>query len=242
VEWDDEKVGNFWSEYSKNEGMAYFTELVGHLVLRFVKKYISLGGTILDYGCGRGQLMRLLLLDDKDGSIYGCDFSKESVDSVTTSFKDERHFGGCEYLASLPSPFPSDFFSTVFLIETIEHLTKTHFDQTLIEISRVTSPGGFVVVTTPNQENLTQALVRCPDCGAIFHRYQHMQSFSKDRMSEIFAKNGFKTVFCGGIELISLGKPFVIRVLLKLYREKIRKIAGANLIYIGKKVEIEADL
>jgi len=56
----------------------------------------------------------------------------------------------------------------VLLIEVVEHLKSDILDATLREIHRIMRPGGVLLITTPNNEDLSRSMKFCPDCGAIF--------------------------------------------------------------------------
>ena len=53
-------------------------------------------------------------------------------------------------------------------------------------------PGGRLVVTTPNEEDLEQSKVVCPECLARFHKMQHVRSWSARTLTERLEGYGFK--------------------------------------------------
>jgi ubiquinone/menaquinone biosynthesis C-methylase UbiE len=140
-------------------------------------------------------------------------------------------------IETLPMSFFKDgSFKYVFLLETIEHLLPEQLSVTLKEIHRLLAPGGFVVITTQNEENLRRHETICPDCGAVFHRMQHMGSFNADSISEIMSGYKFKTFFCKSLNF----RRKSIESSIKGYYEAIRGYMGGsipkkNLIYMGMK-------
>lgn len=48
-----------------------------------------------------------------------------------------------------PFPFPAGFFNLVIFAEVIEHMFRG-VDHIFSEINRITAPGGFLILTTPN--------------------------------------------------------------------------------------------
>jgi hypothetical protein len=46
-------------------------------------------------------------------------------------------------------------------------------------------------VTTPYREVLEDNAVFCPQCGNVFHRYGHAQSFDKPRLSSLLDRHGY---------------------------------------------------
>ena len=161
-------------------------------------------------------------------------FSEDSVKYVSNKFAGNKNFRGCIQIKSLPSELMSDHYECVFFMETIEHLLEAHYEPTLKEINRIVKKGGYVIITTRNEENLDNLKVICPDCGAMFHRVQHVRSFTRDSITETMSKFGFKKELC---ESKDLGRKEMIRTSVEFYR-KIKKLQhlNPNLIYIGKKI------
>jgi SAM-dependent methyltransferase len=97
------------------------------------------GGLLLDAGCGTGDLWRLV--SPKFSACTG-------VDAVRyPGLPDEVRF----VAANLDGTLPIDDGSvdTAAAIEVIEHLENPR--AFLRELVRVTKPGGWIVLTTPNQ-------------------------------------------------------------------------------------------
>ena len=92
--------------------------------------------------------------------------------------------------------------------KVIEHLDDPTLDGVLVESRRILAPDGALVLTTPNEENLAREHVMCPDCGCIFHRWQHRRSWSRASLSSALLQAGFSNVrihpITWGNELIEL--------------------------------------
>jgi 2-polyprenyl-3-methyl-5-hydroxy-6-metoxy-1,4-benzoquinol methylase len=238
VEWTGEKVGRFWNFISRSPVFdeTYFTNQVGDGLLALVREKASLGSKILDYGTGKGYLVKYLL-SQKIGEITGCDFSKDSVRSVNEAYAGNSLFKECHWLENLPSPLPADYFDSVFCVETIEHLCDEYIHSTFEEIKRVMKPGAVLVVTTPNNEDLDKAKVLCPDCGAIFHRVQHVRSFTKSSLVDLFAGKGITPIFCEAVDLRQYKPTSSVKLKLKRLLHKLHRHNTAyrpHLVYIGK--------
>lgn len=76
-------------------------------------------------------------------------------------------------------------------VEVVEHLDNAQLSGMLSEIKRLFKPGGYVVVTTPNDEDLGAEKLICPECG--FHRWQHVRSWNSQRLRACFEEHGFQT-------------------------------------------------
>ncbi len=94
----------------------------------------------LDIGCGRGDLLRLVRDNWNPAALAGLD----PIDWLDDDLRADVEFSTVagEQMGELP---PSD---RVLLVEVIEHLDAPW--TTLREAARLVSPGGWIVVSTPN--------------------------------------------------------------------------------------------
>jgi ubiquinone/menaquinone biosynthesis C-methylase UbiE len=237
LEWTDEKVARFWN--FRNNYPAYndtwFTHQVGKALLSFVNKKIPVKGKVLDYGTGKGFLVSYLLDHYSKAAVYACDFTDSLVTETQQRFEPRQNFKGAAKLEHLPSAYAENFFDLVFLIETIEHLTDDYLTSTLAEINRILVPGGTVIITTPNEEQLEKTHVHCADCGATFHHMQHLRSWNSQSLAAHASRFGFATVFCKGINIQWHQKAGMLHFLSDQVKAVFAKPKKPNLIYIGKK-------
>ena len=156
VVWDDQKIARYWDYLSKVPAALdnCWSKQVGRALLRYVARNGALRGQILDYGCGPGFLISDLLQMVPDAVIYGVEHSQESVRMVNQQFSGQRRFGGVVSGATIPTTYDDGYFDTVFFVETIEHLQPNQRPMALRELRRLLRPGGMVVVTTPNDEDM----------------------------------------------------------------------------------------
>ncbi len=198
IKWDHEKIKFFWDNIEKIPFLSssYFTEQVGTGLIRYVNNKFSISGDVLDFGAGHGYLSEKLIKKPLV-KLTICDFSAQSVELVEGKLTKYSNFTKGVTLSGLPSTeLQSNSFDNLFFIETIEHLLDPDLSSTLTEICRILKPGGRVIVTTPNNENLTSAKVLCAECGAYFHRFQHVRSFDQHSLVEVMKKHSFQTLHC----------------------------------------------
>ena len=245
LEWTPEKTARFWDYESQNEAKQgeYFTRQVGDVLVRLARMHHALAEPVLDYGAGPGYLTERLVAAGV--RCAACDFSPASIEGLCRRLGERPLFLGGEVLKTLPSAMPAETYGTVFLIETLEHLLPEWRRNTLQEIRRVLKPGGRVIVTVPHAERLDAAKVMCPDCGAVFHRVQHVATFDANALSAIMAEHGFSEVLCAPAclamrkdEFQGYGRRFrrwCRSVLTFLRLLPPRREATPNLVYIGEK-------
>jgi SAM-dependent methyltransferase len=197
VVWTPEKIAATWDFFSERRAgnTWYFSSHAGRWIVKQVDREIGLRGKrVLDFGCGRGDLLGHLYT--RRIAAEGIEFSEESARATSERFANEPLFGGVAVGSNTLSP---ESFDVVFLVEVIEHLLDEQIEPTLEEVARLLAPGGLVVVTAPNGEDLWAETVRCPDCGAVFHQYQHQRSLDPQSISALFEQHGFRTLTAKGV-------------------------------------------
>lgn len=222
LKWTPERIQAFWDHYSKRPE-TYFSNLHGRSLIAHVRRRIDVR-IPLDYGCGGGHLLGYLA-DSGCTKLFGVDQSPESRAATASriSNRAELHVG------NEPEPESVD---TAFLVEVVEHMDDEALTVALDGIRAALKPGGHLVITTPNDENLAANSVMCPECGAIFHSMQHVRSWSAASLTAFLGSRGFETV---SVEATILS-PYS-GVLDRLWRAaKLALGVRLNLIYIGRKV------
>ncbi len=107
----------------------------------------SAGATLLDVGCGRGQLWSHLA--GRFGRYCGADVVRYE------GFPADGEFHRVD-LDTGRVPLPDGFADVVAAVETVEHLENPRAFAR--ELTRLVRPGGWVVVTTPNQLSILSKL------------------------------------------------------------------------------------
>jgi SAM-dependent methyltransferase len=198
VEWTPEKVARVWDFFGSILAFRplYFSAHSGAAIVDRADREVDLRGKrVLDFGAGHGDLLAHLFA--RGVAAKGLEFSAGSARATRARFGDEPLFGGIEIADELPSPYDDGSFDVVFLVEVVEHLLEDQLEPTVREIERLLAPGGCVVATAPNGEELVLEHVRCPDCGATFHRWQHQRSLTAESLAALFGR--FEVVCSEGL-------------------------------------------
>lgn len=120
-----------------------YTELLTKTLPTNLKKL-----PIIDIGCGRGELLRLL--KDLGLSGVGIDLNKAMVDKCKANGYKAQQEDALVYLRKQPS----SSLAAVGGIHIVEHIPFGQLFMLLQECFRVVAPGGFVFFETPNAENI----------------------------------------------------------------------------------------
>ena len=234
VVWTRDKSRRWWDESTSRTGFheQYFSRVAGDSLLRFVESAgVALDGRVLDFGCGPGYLLEKLAAKNVD--CHGIEFSPEAVEKAQDRLRAAGSPGTVELARGIPTPLEDSGFDVVFFLETLEHLLEDDRRPTVAELGRIVRPGGTVVVTVPNREDLDRAQVLCPDCGCQFHPMQHISSWQSASLAGVMGEHGFETVRS---QELFLHSQWVLGRLRTVASALMRKTLP-NLVYIGRRTE-----
>jgi SAM-dependent methyltransferase len=170
-----------------------FSKAAGKSLLTLVKHYIARSGTVLDYGCGDGYLLKLLC--DLGFKSYGYEPSEIRRNNLRKVLDIAPNFGG------FIDDHDGKKFQCVICAEVIEHILDEDFDNFVNILSSRVDDGGYLIITTPNNEDLDLNMAYCPVSDAFFHRWQHVRSFDASNIENLFQKKGFEKVVTHQVEL-----------------------------------------
>lgn len=102
-------------------------------------------GRVLDYGCGAGQIIKLLRASGVDA--WGCDVFYEGGDYSTRLSEGMQPF--IRRMTGTTIPYEDNQFDLVVSNQVFEHVPD--MDQALREIARVLKPGGMALNVFPDR-------------------------------------------------------------------------------------------
>lgn len=129
--------------YRSNEEYAEFLETWD---ASFFSKYtdslgaVTSGATVLDVGCGVGQVVKTLR--DRKIDAMGVDVSEPNIR------KANEHIGHCVLYDGHRLPFDDNHFHSVGAFNVLEHVDEP--EAFIGELTRVLKPGGRLTLSSPN--------------------------------------------------------------------------------------------
>ena len=196
IEWNQEKITRLWDYYAETAPHfdSYFSKVFGKGILKRSGLPLMQSFEVIDFGCGPVFIWEHLHEIKAKWNYTALDSSRESIRQVEDKAKGCSNFSGAFLVDRFPGPFPGEKFDVALLIEVVEHLKDEELDAMFREISRITKHGGYLLITTPNDEDLSRSTKFCPDCGSIFHEWQHVRSWSVPSLAKQVKRYGFSLV------------------------------------------------
>lgn len=172
-------------DYFQNDGLVH--DVFSEARHRFFARRLNAGQVVLNVGIGNGMLERLALAKNVD--IHALDPSVRAIKQLLSQLAigEKARVGHAQKM-----PFADGSFDVVVMSEVLEHLDEKALAEALGETARVLKPRGVLLASTPYRENLDANTVVCPDCGKVFHKVGHVQSFDRTRMTALLVGFGFE--------------------------------------------------
>jgi 2-polyprenyl-3-methyl-5-hydroxy-6-metoxy-1,4-benzoquinol methylase len=185
--WDDERAQRYW-RWQANFPEQYFTRQFGDRIARALAPLLAGKRELLDYGSGVGYLVAPLAA--QGFAVTATDHSEAAVAATTERNAGVAGFEG----ATTPDRLlgAGRRFDAIISIEVIEHLSEDHLAGYFDAFRRLLKPDGLAIITTPNDEDLRASETYCPCCDQVFHRWQHLRSFSAASLAATVAANGLR--------------------------------------------------
>lgn len=188
------KPQNLLDEYADNQDDGYFLQsearsMNAYLSLAAIRRHAA-KGKLLDVGCATGFFLNAARLS----------FEVEGVEPSRWA----RRYAEEQLKLAIKAPtleqarFPDGHFDVVTLHDVIEHVPDPA--GLLREVARVTKPGGFIYLVTPDCESLSAKLLGPRWWGL---RPAHIYYFSRRTLAALLGKTGYEVV-----EATSFGRIF----------------------------------
>lgn len=155
--------------------------VIGARHARQLTKGLPAGARVLDFGCGRGVLLKALL--DRGYEAHGTEVSRHAAEGADprAQIRIANNLVNANY--------PDEHFDQIIVWHVLEHLTNPR--ETLQEMRRILRPGGRIVVAVPNFASWQSQLFG----AAWFHLDlpRHLFHFTENSLQRLLTETGFLT-------------------------------------------------
>jgi SAM-dependent methyltransferase len=148
------------------------------------------GSRVLDFGCAAGRMTRCLHSASAGLEVWGVDQSAEHVSWCQSYLSPPLKFLTSTTFPHLP--FEDHFFDFIFACSVFTHIGDLE-DAWLMELRRITRPGGLLYITV--HDNHTIQLILTSPPGHWLHGTRLQQELQAFEAQSRFLENGFRMFF-----------------------------------------------
>lgn len=183
--WTPDNTRTFWNSIRGTPlDDQSFGANVGRALLSAIEPWLVPDGRHLDMGAGAGDVADLLL--NAGYPVAALEASDGRRSGLEARLADRPN-----YLGTLNSLDGVEQFDVVLASEVIEHVDARDDAGFLGAIRRVLKPDGVLMISMPANEDGHASLQYSPEADVVFHRWQHLRSFSAERLADTLRANGF---------------------------------------------------
>ncbi len=147
-------IGGTYGRYLPGRFLHYdlLSQMIASLFNGSVENTAA-GKEIAEIGCGSGLSLHMLA-SKKGANITGLDYSVMALDFAKYLAEEHYNVAGNFVLRDyFDTGFKDETFDVVYNAGVFEHLKTGEQSQLLREMTRITKPGGFIVICMPNEES-----------------------------------------------------------------------------------------
>ena len=204
IVWTRELVNQFWNgmaHVDRDDRMA-FGRMAKNCIHWLVARHLVAGGRHLDYGGGSGEVALHLISKGFPFAVFDPATERQK--------KTESALEGVEGFLGGPGSVPESSFDAVTCFEVLEHVLDQDIEQVCNELAEHVKPGGKLIISTPNSEDLLQDIAYCPMSNRYFHRWQHVRSVTPEWLTGVFEQRGIDKVSLQQLDFAeSLFEPYL---------------------------------
>jgi SAM-dependent methyltransferase len=163
----------------------------------------SVNELVLDAGCGSGVVADFLATSG--ARVVAVDLNEDAVSFGRRRFQRS----GLEFVCSSLLDFKGGPFHQIYCLECIEHFPRSKVIQLLVQLGRLTVPGGRLLLTTPNYRSTWPLIERFLDFAKLTPKLrgeQHLSPMTPLTFKQCLESGGWKLLEMGSFNGIA---PFV---------------------------------
>lgn len=181
-------MSDFYEKYwEKKNGHLDDFNLKWPVLHGYIPKEKSI--TVLDFGCGKGEILGEIAGINPDARCIGIDVSVKAIEDARKKY---HKFTFHKISDGEKMPIENESIDFVFSSEVIEHIYDT--ENAVSEIARVLKSGGKLLLTTPYHGFLKNLAITLFGFDKHFNPIgPHIRFFSKKTLSALLQKYGLKS-------------------------------------------------
>lgn len=185
IKWTPELVESFWTGVSRTRlSELSSSRSCAERLLELIEPYLNTYSRYLDYGAGDGDLVAAMANKGYHTAAY--EPNKNRRDKLHRSVLGHPNFLG------VVGGEDQEPFDGIFIVEVIEHFLEPEVEEVFRHVRSLLKPDGRLIITTPVAEDLELNAAFCPSCETLFHRWQHVRTFTLNTLDEFMARQGFR--------------------------------------------------
>jgi len=185
IKWTPELVESFWTGVSRTRlSEMSSSRNCAERLLELIEPYLDTHSRFLDYGAGDGDLVAAMVRKGYRAAAY--EPNKNRLDKLHLSVLEHHNFLG------VVGGEDQEPFDGIFMVEVVEHILEPEVEKVFRQVRSLLKRDGLLIITTPLAEDLELNAAFCPSCGILFHRWQHVRSFTVETLTAFMARQGFR--------------------------------------------------
>ena len=147
-----ETVIDYYNNYVERQTKCGINERHTNILSKAIKAGLKKNHDVLEIGCGIGTQTELLVKHLKNGRLYSCDISPESIKTAKANL---RQFNNLTLEVQDATDFClSQQFDAIIMPDVIEHIPLELHARMFQNMSKMLKPDGFIFIHIPNPEFL----------------------------------------------------------------------------------------
>lgn len=142
-----------------------------------IESFIPKGERIklLDFGCGKGKILKEVLKINPHLRITGVDISQKAIAFIKKQLPDHAFY---KIEEGQKLPFASGSFNYILALDILEHIYDTEF--IFSELARVLAPGSRMLITVPYYGLIKNLIITLVAFDVVYDpRSQHIRFYTK---------------------------------------------------------------